>query len=67
MPIADPGTHYATQLQQLRDMGFVDEARNIQVGREERREERREGGEGGEGGRKRLESFIMLILFISFY
>jgi hypothetical protein len=51
MPVADPATRFAPQLQQLRDMGFTDEARNLQVrrcrgGRREGRGER--GGEGRE-------------------
>lgn len=32
VPVADPATRYAAQLQQLQDMGFSDRERNLQVG-----------------------------------
>lgn len=32
LPVADPATTYAAQLQQLQDMGFADRERNLQVG-----------------------------------
>lgn len=30
-PVQDPATHYATQLQQLADMGFTDREANIRA------------------------------------
>jgi len=56
MPVADPATRFAPQLQQLRDMGFTDEARNLQVRRcrgvrrEGRGERRGEGPEVSDPG-----------------